>query len=142
MWILFAVLAAISAAVVVVLSKAGMKDMDSSLVFAVQAVLIVIVSWSVVFFQGKQHELSKVEPRTWAYLVIAGVVTTLSSLLSFRALKLGDAAMVSPIERLSLVFAILFAALFLKEKITWPVLVGAGLMVIGALVIAFAKKAS
>ncbi len=142
MWVVFAVLAAISAAVVVVLSKAGMKNLDSSLVFAVQAVIILIVSWMVVFFQGKQTALAKVEPRTWAYLLIAGVVTTLSSLLSFKALKLGDAAMVSPIERLSLVFAILFAVFFLKEKISWQVVVGAVLMVAGALVIAVSKKAS
>lgn len=141
MWIVFALLAALTAAIVVVVSKAGMKNLDSSLVFAIQAILIVVVSWSVVLYQGKQGEMATISGRTWLYLAIAGVLTTASSLLSFRALKLGDAAAVSPIERLSLVFAIIFAAVFLKERVTWQVVAGASLMAIGAIVIALAKKA-
>jgi len=142
MWIVFALLAAVTAAVVVVLSKAGMKNIDSSLVFALQSVLILIVSWSFVLIQGKQMELGKIDNRTWIFLGAAGVLTAASSLLSFRALKLGDAAAVSPIERVSLVFAIIFAAIFLKEKITWQVISGAALMVIGAIIIAVSKKGS
>ncbi|MEO5892487.1 MAG: EamA family transporter [Ferruginibacter sp.] len=141
MWIIFALSAALTAAVVVVISKAGMKNIDSSLVFALQAILILVVSWSVVFFQGKHAEITKIDTRTWVFLAIAGVLTTVSSLLSFRALKLGDASAVSPIERLSLVFAITFAALFLKERLTWQVVAGAALMVAGAIIIAIAKKA-
>lgn len=140
MWILFALLAALAAAIVTTLSKAGIKNVDSSLAFAIQSVLILIVAWSVVFAQGGAAQLKDIEGRAWVFLVIAGVITTLSSLLSFRALKLGDASQANPIERLSLVFAILFAALFLKEKITWQVIVGAVLMVAGAIVIALAKK--
>lgn len=142
MWILFAIAAAITAAIVVVLSKAGIKNIDSSLGFAIQAVLILLISWSVVLLQGKHHELTKIDVRSWIFLGIAGIITTLSSLLTFRALKLGDASAVSPIERLSLVFAIIFAALFLKEKITWQVIAGATLMAAGAIIIAFAKKTS
>jgi transporter family protein len=142
MWIVFALLAALSAAIVVVLSKAGIKNIDSSLAFAIQSILIVLVSWSVVFVQGKHSELVKIEPRAWIFLGIAGIITAASSLLAFRALKLGDAAAVSPVERLSLVFAIIFAAIFLKERVTWQVVVGAALMAAGAIVIAVAKKAS
>jgi transporter family protein len=142
MWILFALLAALAAAVVTTLSKAGLKNVDSSLAFAIQSVLIVIVAWGVVVAQGSTAQLKSIEGRAWIYLLIAGVITTLSSLLSFRALKLGDASQVSPLERVSLVFAILFAALFLKEKVTWQVVAGAALMVAGAIVIALAKKAS
>ena len=142
MWILFAILAAISSAVVVVLSKAGMKDLDPSLTFAIQAILIIILSWSVVFIQGKHTGIVKIEGRTWVYLIVAGIFTTLSSLLSFRALKLGNAASVSPLTSLSLVFAIVFAALFLKEKITWQLVLGATLMAAGAIIIAVAKKAA
>lgn len=141
MWIVFALLAALAAATAVVLSKAGIKKMDSTLAFAVQAILILIVSWSVVLYQGKHAEIIKIDARTWIFLGIAGVVTTLSSLLSFKALKTGDAAAVSPIERLSLVFAIIFAAIFLKERVTWQVIAGAALMAAGAIIIALAKKA-
>lgn len=140
MWILFALLSAFTAAIVVVLSKAGIKNIDSSLGFAIQAVLILIVSWSVVLFQGKHSEMAKIDSQTWIFLIVAGVVTTLSSLFTFRALKLGDAAAVSPLERLSLVFAIIFAAIFLKERITWQVILGATLMATGAIIIAVAKK--
>lgn len=140
MWILYALLAAVAAAAVTTLSKAGVKDLDSNLVFAVQAVLIILVSWGVVLVQGTAGELKSVDGRTWFYLVAAGILTTVSSLLTFKALKLGDASQVNPLERVSLVFAILFAALFLKEKITGQIIAGAVLMVAGAVVIALAKK--
>jgi transporter family protein len=142
MWILFALLAAVSAAVVTVLSKAGIKNVDPNLAFAIQAVLIIIISWGVVVVQGAVPQLKSIDGRSWIYLVIAGVFTTLSSLLTFQALKLGDASKVNPLERVSLVFAILFAALFLKEKITPQIIIGAVLMAAGAIIIAMAKKAS
>ncbi len=142
MWILFALLAAFSAAIVTVLSKAGIKNVDPNLAFAIQAVVIILVSWGVVMIQGNVSKLAEIDGRSWAYLLIAGVVTTASSLLTFKALSLGDASRVNPLERLSLVFAILFAALFLKEKITWQIIIGAVLMAAGAVVIAMAKKSS
>jgi transporter family protein len=142
MWILFALLAAVSAAVVTVMSKAGIKNVDPNLAFAIQAVLIILISWGVVVFQGNVPEVKNIDKRTWMYLGIAGVFTTVSSLLTFQALKLGDASKVNPVERVSLVFAILFAALFLKEKITWQIIIGAVLIIAGAIIIAMAKKSS
>ena len=138
MWIVFSLLGALSAAIVVTLSKAGVKNMDSSLAFAVQSVLILIVSWSVVAFQGNLGDVARIERRTWIYLLAAGVITCLSSLFTFRALKLGDASRVSPLERISLVFAIVFAVIFLKERVNWQVIAGAVLMAVGALLIAIA----
>jgi transporter family protein len=140
MWILFALLAALSAAVVTTLSKVGIKNVDSSLAFAIQSVLILGVSWSVVIGQKNLPDVKTIDSRTWTYLIIAGVVTALSSLLTFRALKLGDASQVNPLERVSLVFAILFAGIFLKEKITWQIIIGALLMTVGAIIIAMSKK--
>lgn len=139
MWILFACLAAVSAAVVVTLSKAGIKNVDSSLAFAIQSVLIFIVSWSVVIFQGNLPDVTRIEKRVWIYLIIAGVVTCLSSLFSFRALKLGNASQVSPITNTSLLFAVILAAVFLKEKVSWQVVVGAILMGAGAVMIAISR---
>lgn len=140
MWILFAVLAALSASVVVTLSKAGIKDVDSSLAFAVQSVLILIVSWTVVISQGNLPDVARIERRVWIYLVAAGVLTCVSSLLSFRALKLGNASQVSPITNFSLVFAVILAAVFLKEKLSWQVIVGALLMGAGAIMIAISRE--
>ena len=142
MWIVFALLAAVSSAAVVIISKAAIKDVDSSLVFAVQSILILVVSWSVVAWQGNLSGLMQIERRTLLFLILAGVITCVSSLLSFYALKLGDASRVSPVERLSLVFAILFAVIFLKEQVNWQVILGAVFMAIGAVLIALASQAS
>ena len=140
MWIVFALSAALAAATVVTLSKVGVKDVDSSLAFAIQSVLILIVSWSVVIGQGHLPDVMRIERRTWIFLIIAGVITCLSSLLSFRALKLGNASQVSPLTNFSLVFAVIMAGVFLKEKLSWQVIAGALLMAIGALTIALARE--
>ncbi|GAB4053724.1 EamA family transporter [Spirosoma litoris] len=139
MWIVFALSAALAAATVVTLSKAGIKHVDSSLAFAIQSVLILLVSWSVVIAQGSLPDVARIERRVWIYLVIAGVLTCVSSLLSFRALKLGNASQVSPLTNFSLVFSVILAAVFLKEKLSWQVIAGAVMMAIGALTIALAR---
>ncbi|GAB4034302.1 EamA family transporter [Spirosoma jeollabukense] len=139
MWIVFALLAAVSAAIVVTLSKIGVKNVDSSVAFAIQSVLILLVSWGVVIGQGNLPDVMRIERRVWIYLIIAGIVTCLSSLFSFRALKLGNASQVSPITNVSLLFAVVLAIVFLKEKLNWQVVIGAVLMAVGAIVIAIAK---
>ncbi|MCY7352910.1 MAG: EamA family transporter [Cytophagaceae bacterium] len=131
MWIVFSLLAALAAAIVVTLSKAGIKNVDSSLAFAVQSVLIVLASWSVVAWQGVLPDVARIERKTWIYLVAAGVVTCVSSLLSFRVLKLGEASRTSSLKRVALVFVIILATVFLKEKLTWQVVAGAVLIAVG-----------
>lgn len=140
MWILFALLAALSAAIVVIFSKIGVKDVDSNLAFAIQSVLIIIVAWSVVAWQGSLSQVTRIERRTWVFLILAGIITCLSSLFSFRALKLGEAGKVSPITNLSFVLALIFGIVFLKEKINWVVIAGAVLMAIGGVMIATARE--
>ncbi len=141
MWVVFALLAAIVSATVVTLSKVGVRNVPPSLAFAVQAVLILIVSWGTVLWQGLLPAIAKIERRDWGFLLAAGVLTAASSLLSFRALSIGDASRVSPLTNVALVFSVVLAAVFLKEKITWQVMLGAALMAGGALVIALASPA-
>lgn len=140
MWILFSLLAALATAVVITLSKMGIKDLDSGLAFAIQSVMILIVSWSVVIGRGQLADLARIERRVWIYLILAGIVTCVSSLLSFRALKLGDASRTSSLDKVSLVFSITLAIVILKEKVNWQVILGAVLMAIGAILIAIARK--
>lgn len=140
MGILFALLAALFAALVVVLTKAGLKDLDSTLAFAIQAVLIIFITWTVVLFQGSIHQLAEQSRRTWVFMIAAGVCTTLSTIFSYRALKLADATLVNPIERLSLVIAVLLSVFFLKEKLSWQAVVGVALMTAGAVLVGVAKK--
>lgn len=136
MWILWALSAAIAAALVIVLTKAGLKNVDSSVAFAIQSVFILVISWGVVFFQGNLGDLKEIDNKTWMLLIAAGVATTLSSLFSFKALSMGPASYVVTMERLSLVFAIIFSVIFLKEKITWQLVTGAAIMVAGAVLVA------
>lgn len=141
MWVVFVLIGAVLAAISTVLSKAGLKDVDPSVGFAIQSVLIIAISWGVVAVQGNLSTVAKMDKKAWIFLVIAGVTTALSSLFTFRALKLGEASMVSPLERISFIFAIILAAVFLKEKITWQIIAGGVLIMAGAVIIALAKKA-
>ena len=141
MWIIFALLAALASASasVMTLSKAAIKDVPPNLTFAIQAVLIIVISWGTVLWEGLLPEIGKVDRERWVFLVVAGVLTAASSLLSFRALSLGNASRVSPVTNVSLVFAVALAALFLKEKLTWQIIVGAALMAGGAILIAMGE---
>ena len=140
MGIILAIAAAFFAALVVVFTKAGLKDMDSTLAFAVQGVFIFIITWALVLAQGSAGQLSGQSRRTWLLLAGAGVCTTLSTLCSFRALKLADATLVSPIERMSLVIVVILSVIFLKEKLTWQAITGIVLMIGGAIMVGMAKK--
>lgn len=142
MWIVYSILGALAAAIVVTLSKAGLKDVSSNLAFAIQSVMILIVSWSAVFWQGQFAEVKQIERGAWTYLLLAGVITCLSSLFTFAALKMGNASQISPLDKISLVFSIILAAIFLKEKLSWQIILGALLMVGGAIVIALAGKSN
>ncbi|TDQ09455.1 EamA family transporter [Pedobacter metabolipauper] len=137
MWVLWGILAAISAALVIVLTKAGLKNVDSSLAFAIQAVLILAIAWSVVLYQGNFADWKQIETKAWVLLIIAGVCTSLSTLFSYKALSLGPASYVVTLERSSLVIAIILSVVFLKEKISWQLIVGATVMIAGAALIAF-----
>ncbi|GAB3237630.1 EamA family transporter [Hymenobacter seoulensis] len=140
MWWMFSLLAALSAAVVVTLSKVGVKNIESSVAFAIQSVLIVGVAWGVVAYQGHLGQVAEIDRRTWVFLISAGIITCLSSLFSFQALKLGLASRASSFDKISLVFSIILAAFFLKEKVTWQVVLGATMMVGGAVLIAFTRS--
>ncbi|MCC3160803.1 EamA family transporter [Hymenobacter sp. 15J16-1T3B] len=142
MWMVFSLLAALSAAIVVTLSKIGLKNVDPVLAFAVQAVLILLVSWGVVTWQGKLPDVSSIPRRDLLFLVAAGVVTCLSSLCSFQALKLGAASRAGVLDKVSLVFVVILAVVFLKEKLNWQLVLGALLMVGGAVLIALSQKAA
>jgi len=135
MWIIWALLAAVSAALVVVLTKAGLKNVDSNLAFAIQAIFIFSITWGIIYFQGNFAEIKQIENKAWVFLILAGIATTLSTLFSYRALSTGPASYVTTIERMSLVFAILLSVIFLKEKVTWQLVIGAVIMIGGAVLI-------
>jgi transporter family protein len=142
MWIILALMSALVTGFSAIVSKIGLSKVDSSAGFAVQSIVILVISWGFALATGKTKELVRLEMKDWGYLLAAGAVTAVAYLFYFGAIKAGDVAQVAPVDRLSLVFSILFAALFLSEKVTPMVMVGAGFMVVGAIIVAFSGGAS
>lgn len=140
MWIVFALLAALLAGTSITLTKAGLGKVDPILAFAIQTVLILIISWGVVLFQKNGNEMARIDRKAWLFISLAGVATCLSSLLQFKALKLGNASTVSPLTASSLVFAVLFAGLFLKEQINWKIILGVGMIIGGTILVSLSRK--
>src|SRR5579871_6750424 len=136
-WLHWALLSALFAGLTAVLAKIGVKDVDSNLATAIRTVVILIFAWSIVLFQSAQS-LATVRPRTWLFLVLSGLATGLSWLCYFRALQLGEASKVAPVDKLSVIFAIVLAAAFLHEKVSWHHWVGGFLITTGAVILAYA----
>ena len=141
MWVLFSLAAAICAAIVIILSKAGVSKLDPTLVFGLQAICIVVVTWSIIFARRMHHQLASMDRKTWMILIGAGILTTASSLFSFHSLKIGHASRTSSFEKISLVFSAILAIVFLKDKLNWQLVVGIMLMMSGVIFIAFSDAA-
>src|SRR6202048_4694962 len=135
-WFHWALLSAVFAGLTAVLAKAGVKDIDSNLATAIRTVVILIFAWSIALARGFDT-LGKATSRTWLFLVLSGLATGASWLCYFRALQLGEASRVAPVDKLSVVVAIVLAVLFLHESLTWQHVVGGGLIVAGTVVIAW-----
>jgi transporter family protein len=140
MWIIYALLAALAGATLATLTKVGLKNVDHSLALAVQSVVILVIEWAAAAVRGQLGEVGNIDRKAWVYLLLAGVVTSASYLLLFRALELGDVSRVTPLDRLPLVFAIVLGAVFLKEEVNAQVIGGGVPMAAGALLIALTKK--
>ena len=135
-WLSWALLSALFAGLTAVLAKVGVRDVDSNLATAIRTVVILVFAWSIALATSSQP-LSAISWRTWLFLGLSGLATGLSWLCYFRALQLGDASKVAPVDKLSVVVAIVFAALFLRERLTWQHYVGGTLIVSGAVILAW-----
>ncbi len=134
-WFIYAILSAVFAALTAILAKIGIKNVDSNLATAVRTVVILIFAWGIVFWQGTASKLTAISQYSLVFLVLSGVTTGLSWLFYFRALQVGKASQVAPIDKLSLVITIILAAVILKEKVSVSTLIGGILMAVGALLI-------
>lgn len=135
-WLLWALLSAFFAGITAVLAKVGVQGVDSNLATAVRTVVILVFAWSVAAITNKQP-IGTIGSRTWLFLILSGFATGLSWLCYFRALQLGEASRVAPIDKLSVVVAIVLAVVFLHERLTWHQWVGGSLIVSGAVVLAY-----
>jgi len=137
-WIFWALLSAFFAGLTAVLAKIGVTGVDSNLATAVRTSIVLVFTWSIALCANSNalSALSRLSHRTWIFLVLSGVATGLSWLCYFRALQLGEASRVAPVDKLSVVFAIVFAAVLLRERVGWQQLVGGSFVVVGAVILA------
>jgi transporter family protein len=136
-WFTWALLSAFFAGLTAVLAKVGVAHVNSNLATAIRTVVILIFAWSVALSTSSQS-ISTIGSRTWVFLVLSGIATGLSWLCYFRALQLGEASRVAPVDKLSVVIAIVLAAIFLHERLTWHQWIGGLLVFAGAVVLAYA----
>ena len=134
MWVIFAILSAVFAALTSILAKIGIEGVNSNLATAVRTVVIVFMAWLMVFITGNQNGIMDISKKSWLFLILSGLVTGASWLCYYKALQLGEASKVVPIDKLSIVITIILAFVFLGEQITLKSLIGCTLIVAGTFV--------
>ena len=132
-WLLYAVISAGAAALTAILAKIGVEGIPSTLATAIRSVIVAVFAWLIVILLGEQRVAAAISRRSIIFLVLSGLATGVSWLAYFRALQLGPASRVAPIDKLSLPLTILLAAIWLGEPVGWRVAVGAVLITVGAL---------
>jgi transporter family protein len=133
-WLIYAFISAGAAAATAILAKLGVEGVPSTLATALRTVVVIVFAWVMVVVTGEQRALSAVSRRSLMFLALSGIATGVSWLAYFRALQLGPASRVAPIDKLSLPLTVMLAALVLGEPVSWRLAVGVGLMAAGALI--------
>ena len=134
MWSIFAILSAIFAALTSILAKVGIEGVNSNLATAVRTIIVVLMAWFMVFITGNQNGIVDISKKSWIFLILSGLATGASWLCYYKALQLGEASKVVPIDKLSIVITIILAFIFLGEQITLKTLIGCCLIIIGTFV--------
>ena len=137
MWWIYALLSAFFAALTAVLAKVGIMGVNSNLATAIRTLVILGVAWGIVFYRGEAGSITSLTKTNWLFLVLSGVATGLSWLCYFKALQLGKILQVAPVDKLSVALAIVLSVVFLGETLTLKAALGAGLIIIGTLVLIF-----
>lgn len=138
-WVIYAILSAFFASLVAIFGKIGIQGVNSNLAVAIRTVIIVFFAWGIVLIQGNAKDLFKISSYSYIFIILSAIATGLSWLFYYRALQLGEASRVAPIDKLSVVLTILLAFMFLGEKPTLGNVLGGILIVAGVMVIAFVK---
>lgn len=136
-WVFWALLSAGFAALTAIFAKIGIENVNSDFATFIRTIVILLAAGLIVYATGNWQQPSSVSGKTWLFLVLSGLATGASWICYFRALKLGDAARVAPIDKLSVVFVAVFAVLFLGEKLALPNWLGVILIACGAVLVAY-----
>lgn len=133
MWFVFALLSAVFAALTSILAKVGIDGVNSNLATAIRTVVVVVMAWGMVFLTHTQSGIAQISRKSWWFLILSGLATGASWLCYYRALQLGDASKVVPIDKLSVIITLVMAFIFLKETFTTKSLIGCILIGAGTL---------
>ena len=133
MWMVFALLSAFFAALTSILAKIGINGVNSNLATAVRTVVVVVMSWLMVFVTNQQSGLSEISKKSWIFLILSGLATGASWLCYYRALQLGSVAEVAAIDKLSIVITVFLAVIFLQDTLTIKTLIACGLITVGTI---------
>ena len=134
MWFILALLSAIFAALTSILAKVGIEGVNSNLATAIRTVVVVAMSWGMVFLTNAQNGIFEISKKSWLFLILSGLATGASWLCYYKALQLGDASKVVPIDKLSVVITLVLAFVFLNEQFTAKSLIGCLLIGAGTLI--------
>ena len=134
MWFVLALLSAIFAALTSILAKVGIEGVNSNLATAIRTVVVVVMAWGMVFLTNSQNGIAEISKRSWLFIILSGLATGASWLCYYRALQLGEASKVVPIDKLSVVITLVLAFVFLHEQFTTKSLIGCILIGIGTMI--------
>ena len=134
MWFVLAFLSAIFAAFTSILAKVGIEGVNSNLATAIRTVVVVVMAWGMVFLTNAQNGITEISKRSWLFLILSGLATGASWLCYYKALQLGDASKVVPIDKLSVVITLILAFVFLHEQFSTKSIMGCILIGIGTMV--------
>lgn len=134
MWFAFALGSAVFGALTAILAKVGIEGVDSNLATSIRTLVVLVMAWAIVLVTGVQGGLASISAKSWVFLVLSGLATGASWLCYYRALQLGQASLVVPIDKLSLVITLVLAVVLLREQLTARGVVGAVLVTVGAIV--------
>ncbi len=133
MWLLLALGSAVFAALTSILAKVGIEGVNSNLATALRTMVVLALAWGMVFLTGSQKGLAEISRKSWLFLILSGLATGASWLCYYRALQLGEASKVVPVDKLSVVITLVLAFVFLHEKFTWKSGIGTVLIAAGTL---------
>lgn len=134
MWVVFAILSAVFAALTSILAKVGIDGVNSNLATAIRTVVVVVMAWGMVFLTHAQSGLAEINKKSWIFLILSGLATGASWLCYYRALQMGEASKVVPIDKLSVVITLILAFVFLHEEFTAKSAIGCVLIAAGTLI--------
>jgi transporter family protein len=137
MWIVYALLSAFFAALTSILAKVGIENINSNLATAIRTSIVLIMSWVIVFVTGKHNDIINIGHKNLLFLILSGIATGLSWLCYYKALQIGEASKVIPIDKFSLAIGMILAFIVLRETITIKTIIGCALITIGTFVLIF-----